>query len=371
MQLSVLHVSQPVIDGVAVCVADLAAAQRERGWRVGVACPPNGPLTADARAAGAEVHPWPATRTPTAALAAELRRLRTIVGDFAPDVVHLHSSKAGLAGRLVVRARRPTLFQPHAWSFAAADGTMAAAARRWERLAARWTTALVCCSQAELDEGLAAGVRARGEVVPNAVPLDVLTPAGEAERASARERLGIDDRTALAVCIGRLSRQKGQDRLVDVWPSVRAAVAGAELVLLGEGPEHDALARRAPPGVTLAGRRSDVADWLAAADVVAAPSRYEGLSLALLEAMARGRSVVATDAAGMREALGSAGAVVAQDDAGALVDALVARLSDADLAAAEGRAGRARAEAHHDLHEWAARLCELTASVASGGAGRA
>ena len=90
----------------------------------------------------------------------ETRRLRRIVEGVDPDVVHLHSSKAGMAGRLAVRGRRPTIFQPHAWSFDAVRGPVRAASLAWERFAQRWTTELVCVSLSERVAGERHGISA-------------------------------------------------------------------------------------------------------------------------------------------------------------------------------------------------------------------
>jgi glycosyltransferase involved in cell wall biosynthesis len=149
--------------------------------------------------------------------------------------------------------------------------------------------------------------------------------------------------------VGRLHRQKNQAALLDARPAVRAAVPGARLVLLGEGPDRAELSARAIDGVTLAGQTDDVRSWLAATNVVAQPSRWEGMSLSLLEAMALARSVVVTDVPGMREVVvDGVGAVVPPDDTGALSGALAERLRDPAPADAEGAAGRARVEEHHD-----------------------
>ncbi|HZI36810.1 MAG TPA: glycosyltransferase family 4 protein, partial [Acidimicrobiia bacterium] len=213
---------------------------------------------------------------------------------------------------------------------------------------------VVCCSEAERRQGEVAGVRARWEVVPNGVDLSrfpVVTAASDPH---------------LVVCIGRLSHQKGQDVLLDAWPSVRRRVPAARLVLVGDGPDRTVLAERARylEGVELVGRQPAAEPWLQAAAVVALPSRYEGLALTVLEAMAAGRSVVAADVEGMREAVGDAGALVPPDDRTALADALVARLLDPVLAEAEGRRGRERAERSHDLRTWGDRLAALTQSIA-------
>src|SRR5207244_646249 len=93
---------------------------------------------------GVRCLPWAAGRGPGASSVEEARRLARLVGQQRPDVVHLHASKAGLAGRLAVRGSLPTLFQPHAWSWLAVDGAVRWASIAWERLAARWTGLYVC-----------------------------------------------------------------------------------------------------------------------------------------------------------------------------------------------------------------------------------
>ena len=368
--LKILHVSQPNEGGVARYVADLLPEQIARGWSVAVACPVAGllpgdvgPLAEEAQAAGARHLLWPARRPPGPETVAETRRLKSIVAAEAPDVVHLHASKAGLVGRLLLRGRVPTAFQPHAWSFEAARGALHSASVVWERFAARWTDLVVCVSEGERERAEAAGVRAQWAVVPNGVDLERFPPASEGDRAAARERLGLGA-GPIVLCVGRLSRQKGQDVLLEAWPEIARRVDGARLALVGSGPEERALRGAAPPGVLFAGERSDVGDWYAAADVVTFPSRWEGMALTLLEAMARERSVVATDVAGVREALGvEAGAVVAVERPESLAAAIVERLLEPERAAAEGRLARARVERSHDLRKTVRAVADLYGSM--------
>src|SRR4051812_17465786 len=112
--MRVLHVSQPVDGGVAQVVADLVTDQVGRGWDVVVACPPSGWLPSVVCDAGARVVQWPAARSPGLSVVREAQVLTRTVQATAPSVVHLHSAKAGLGGRLAVRGRRPTVYQPHA-----------------------------------------------------------------------------------------------------------------------------------------------------------------------------------------------------------------------------------------------------------------
>lgn len=345
MSLSVLHVTQPTSGGVGRHVLALISDQIERGFDVAVACPPDGELLEEALRMDVRHLPWTAERAPGPGVALETAALRRIVGRVDADLVHLHSSKAGLAGRLILRGRRPTIFQPHAWSFEAVNGFVGRAALAWERASAHWADVVVCVSDGERRRGEEAGIRARFRVIRNGIDLDAFPEALPQDRERAREHLGRAIDESLVVSVGRLARAKGQDILVDAWPSVRARVPDACLVLVGAGPDEVALRRRAGAGIELVGERNDVLDWLAAADVVVQPSRWEAMSLAVLEAMARGRSVVVTDVPGAPEILADVdGAVVPIEAPAPLATAVADRLLEPERAAAEGRENRRRAQ---------------------------
>ncbi|MET8687279.1 glycosyltransferase [Streptomyces sp. NPDC004732] len=344
----VLHVSQPVDGGVARVVVDLAAAQAAAGTDVHVACPQEGflPGALAALGAGVHVHPWTASRSPGRGLATEVRDLKRVIGAVGPGVVHAHSAKAGLAARLALRGSIPTVFQPHAWSFEAVGGLTAFLARLWERGAARWADRIVCVSEAEWVTGRRAGIAGSYAVIPNGVDTERFTPTGQ-DIAHVR----------LVVCVGRLCRQKGQDVLLRAWPTVAAQVPDARLVLVGDGPDDARLRERAGPRVAFAGAAADAAPWYRAADVVVLPSRWEGMALAPLEAMACARPVVVTDVDGARESLPPSHrphALVPPEDPGALAHALVALLRDGELRDALGRRGRQHVLDHHDTRRAAA-----------------
>lgn len=359
-RLHVLHVSVPTTGGVASVAASYVRDQVERGWNVTVACPSHGDLGYAAREAGATVRWWRSEPEASTTLGA-LTRLRRVVAATRPDVVHLHSGRAGLLGRLVVRDRVPTVFQPHAWSFLAPRTGVQSLALRWEQYAARWTTELVCVSATERQLGESLGVHASSSVIPNGIDLAAFRPAGPRDRVHARKLLGLEDAPTV-LCVGALTVQKGQQDLLAVWADVRAQVPEAQLVLVGDGPDRQALERLAEPleGVLFAGARTDVVQWMAAADVVSVPSRWEGMALVPLEAMACARSVVATDVGGVVDSLpDGAGVVVEGDDARGLVTALVERLRDPELAEAEGWLGRSHVETHHDVTTSARELARV------------
>ena len=365
--LTVLHMTQPVDGGVARVVTDLAAAQVRAGARVVVACPPQGQLTRAVTAVGAEAVRWPARRAPGPGLPVEVTTAARILGDVDPDLLHLHSAKAGLAGRLAAHGTVPTVFQPLAWSYEAARGPVRAAAVRWERHATRWTERVLCVSRAECASGQTHGVRAAYTVVPNGVDTGHFTPAEDpaAVRAHLPALSGLDPAAPLVVCVGRLCLQKGQDVLLNAWQSVGARLPGALLVLVGDGPDARRLMARAPDRVLLAGSVADPLPWYQAADVVVQPSRWEGMALAPLEAMACGRPVVLTNVAGARESLPAeeADQVVPIGDERALASALLRLLTDSGLRGAAARRALAHVREHHAVDTTTAAVADLYARL--------
>ncbi|MGH3782564.1 MAG: glycosyltransferase [Pseudonocardiaceae bacterium] len=361
--LTVLHAAQPTDAGVARYVAAATLDQLARGWRVVVACPPGGQLAADLTAPGVPRLDWPATRSPGVDTVSETQRLRRLISQVDPDVVHLHSAKAGLAGRLAVRGARPTLFQPHGWSWLAARGATARGALAWERLAARWTDVCVCVGEGEAAHARRRRVGTRHVVIRNGVDLASFAPAAKQARVAARDRLGIGRDVPLAVCLGRITRQKGQDVLVTAWPQVREHCPTAQLRIVGDGDLLPALRRGTQPGVRFVPPVTDPRPWYAAADVVVLPSRWDGLSLTLLEALASGCSVVVSDILGLAEAVTTGmGARVPVGDARTMAQALARRLTDAELRATEGRAAALTAGAF-DVRRTHEQLAAVTTQI--------
>ncbi len=347
---SVLHVSQPTIGGVMMVVRDLVRDQAARGLDVSVACPDDGQLPAAVEESGVRRIPWHAGRSPGRGVPAECSRLKDIVEKAKPDVVHLHSSKAGLCGRLVLRGRLPTCFHPHGWSFHAVDGLIASASVYWERTACRWTHSTICVSDAEKRVGERSGLKACWDVVRNGIDLEYWRQPLHDDRAAAQSRLGLVSGAPVVICIGRICRQKGQDLLLRAWNVVRHQQPDASLILVGDGPDRETLQRQVPDGVTFVGARTDIRDWMVGADLVVMPSRWEGLSIALLEAMACERTVIATDVSGMKEAVGTdAGILVPPGDIDTLAREICRGLESPDRMQEIGRAARKRVEAEFNV----------------------
>jgi glycosyltransferase involved in cell wall biosynthesis len=368
----VLHLTQPVDGGVARVVTDLVRAQLADGLDVTVACPDSA-LTAELRAIGANVRHWHATRSPGPSLVREVRHLAQLIDEVRPDLVHAHSAKAGLAGRLAVRGRIPTVYQPHAWSFEAVGGSTAALALRWERWGARWAARVLCVSEAERATGVRARITGRWTVVPNGIDPERFHPAAaDTARAELAPLADIHPAAPLAVCMGRLCRQKGQDILLRAWDAVLRKVPDARLVLVGDGPDRDRLREVAPASVLFTGAVTDVSPWYQAADLVVLPSRWEGMALAPLEAMACGRPVVVTDVDGARESLPSSFAarcLVPPENPAVLAEAVTELLLDPLLRESLGNRARRHVLSTHDVRHTAQAVADVYRDLLGTGCG--
>ncbi|WP_062209632.1 glycosyltransferase [Streptomyces sp. NBRC 109706] len=371
--LRVVHLVQPVNGSIASAVADLVRAQIEAGLRVVVLCPSGGRLEREAARAGARVRLWLAERAAGGNLPWEVLCASRAIRRADPDVVHLHGDKAGLAGRLALRGRLPTVFQPHRWSFQAARGLSAQLARHWERRATAWTDRVLCLGDQQRGAAARAGLDVPTTVLRAAVDLARLPPAGQVARRQARAALasvhGLPQRAPLVVCVGRLDERHGQDVLLRAWPRVAARVPGARLALVGEGPERAALRRAAGPDVLFTGRTEDILPWFAAADVVAAPTRWGGIGVAPLEAMAVGRPVVIGDVGGAADSLPpgmSRPCLVTPGDPVALAGALAELLVDPERRGALGERARAHMAAVGDIRHTAATCARVYREVLAG-----
>ncbi|MDQ4108492.1 MAG: glycosyltransferase, partial [Actinomycetota bacterium] len=221
-------------------------------------------------------------------------------------------------------------------------------------------------SEREASEGRAAlGPSAPVRLIPNGVDRDRFSPDGvEADR---------DPGAPLLVCVGRLSHQKGQDVAIRALALLNDRVARLRLVGAesggGERADLEALAESLGvfDRIEWRGGVDDTAPEYRAADVVVTPSRWDGLSLALLEAMASGAPIVASDVNGS-ESLRDAGVIVPPDDPPALAHAIDELLRDPAARLRLGAAARARSGSF-DLASTMRQNLDLWSGLAAGSAG--
>jgi len=196
----------------------------------------------------------------------------------------------------------------------------------------------------EIDRSLAdLGIPADKRVqLPNGVDIDKYSPASVPEKRALRESLELPNESLVCVFSGRMVEEKQLPRLLSVWSELTHQYPGALLVILGSGPQEDTLKQMAGRNVRMTGFSDKVDAYLKAADLFVLPSTREGLSNAMLEAMASGLAVVTTTVGGALDVIdhGVHGWLVDPKTRDSLKGGLDKLLSDRDLRLELGASAR-------------------------------
>lgn len=351
--MRVLHViSEMGAGGAEAVVAGMVRSGPDFGWESGVASG-GGHRTEALRMQGFPTFDVPVARRRASGVLRAASACRTAVRSFRPDVVVAHNVSASLVARLAAR-RTPVVTVFHG----VAEADLGGAAR----ILRRTSRAVVAVAEASAERLRAGGLTA--EVIPNAVFVE----QARVDRAAVRGMLGIGPDVPVALCPARLEPQKRHDVLLEAW----ALVAGAVLLLAGDGSLRADLERQADElGLTervrFLGTRCDVPDLLEAAEVTVLTSDWEGMPIAVLESLAAGRPVVASDVDGVREVLaGGGGVLVPRRDPEAAAAALASLLFDTRARSAAAERGRAAVERHHDPHTFMKSYDELLRTIVGG-----
>ncbi|MFF8377352.1 glycosyltransferase family 4 protein [Streptomyces sp. NPDC015661] len=322
--------------GSSAHVRSLASGLVARGVRVTVCAPAELDHAYDYLGAGAHFVPLPRLGDP-----ATITALRNAC--IGADVVHAHGLQASVRAALALAGgggRAPLVSTWHSRNHV--DGARGGVLRLLERKTARAATVVLGTSSELVDRA-----RRRGARDARLAPVTVPAARGPVclHDGKARAELGAVDRPLL-MAVGALERGRGYRTLLDAARLWRGLDPEPLLVIAGEGPERAFLQRRIVEerlAVRLIGRRDDVAELLAAADVAVLPSRWEARSLLAQEALRLGVPLVATAVGGVPELVGDAAELVPYGDAGALAGAVRGLLEDADRRMDLAAAGRVQA----------------------------
>ena len=299
------------------------------------------------------------------------RELRRVVGS-GYDVVHTHSSKAGVLGRLAARrAGVPAVVHtshglPVTPDMGTVTRTLLTVA---ERAAARACDCVVAVSDATARELVALGIARpdRIAVVPSGV--DVARFAAPVDRAAAKAALDLDPAAPVAGWVGRHFEQKRPDQVVAAARRIVADVPGATFVMVGGGPliEQTRAAAADEPRIKVLGHRSDVENVYAAIDVMLLASAWEGLPRTVIEAHAAGVPVVSTDVSGVGEVVahGATGFLVPLGEWEALSAHAIALLRDGPRRETMASAAKRRVGDLYSASHTVAATAELYDSIVS------
>jgi glycosyltransferase involved in cell wall biosynthesis len=267
------------------------------------------------------------------------------------DVVHCTMWDPSLWGRIAaIVARRPSIVADHATDrslqMAASGRSRASWIATHNRLLDRFTYATVACATEQRPMLISEGVDpAKIVYIPNGVPVEEETAA--AGNGLTKAELGLPELGPLLLLLGRFNPEKNQRGALEIVRRVRERVRDAQLVFAGDGPlRGEVEARAAEIGADWAhflGYRSDAPALLAHADLMVLPSIADAMPMVVIESMALGIPVVATDLGDVREVLGAAGACVAPGDDVGFATTVAGLLESPSERARMGEAGRRRA----------------------------
>jgi glycosyltransferase involved in cell wall biosynthesis len=226
------------------------------------------------------------------------------------DIVHTHSSKAGILGRWAARLSgiKHVVHTPHGHVF---YGYFLSWVTRFfvglERAAARITDRLVALTSKGIEEHLSfkVGIRSQWVAIPSGIDLKKFFYVAE-EGQRVRRSLGIARETLVFVSVARLEPVKGNVHLIEAMAEVVPLYPSASLVLVGDGSEREMLIRKARDlgiagNVVFAGAQRDVVPFLSAGDVFVLGSLNEGMGRAVVEAMACGLPSIVSNTGGLPE----------------------------------------------------------------------
>ncbi len=382
--MTVLHIiTRLILGGAQQNTVASCAAQVEAGHRVtlvyGPIYGPEGSLQEQAIQSGAELVCVGSLRRAVLPVhdAICYRALRKLIRRIKPDVVHTHSSKAGILGRAAAwKERVPAIVHTvhglpfHEGNTAFVNGLYVAL----ERAAAKQCHAIVGVTQAMVDTFLhrRIGRQEQYRVIPSGVDPRNFSPATVEQRNTSRAELHIPESAQVIGLVARLDPFKGQDDLIEIAPRLLESLPELRILLVGEGWHGPALRQRVTElglsqRVIFSGLvpPDRVARLIHALDVSVLPSRQEGQPRSLVQSLFCAVPVVAYDSGGIGEVCvdGKTGRLVHAGDRHALTDALRWMLSHPHERKQLGEQGRAYALERFDLGIMTRRLETLYAQL--------
>jgi glycosyltransferase involved in cell wall biosynthesis len=357
-QLKLLHViGDSCFGGAGRIILRLGQVARAEGWQVDVlttdpvfqrAVRQNGLGLVNLDVVRREIHPlWDL---------AGLVRLSNFLRREHYGIVHTHTSKGGFVGRLAAWLAGVPVIVHTAHGFAFHERSPHSTRLFYstlERIASRWCDRIVSVSEFHRHWALELGICGSSKIlaIPNGTA--ALTNP-ELPRSELRRQLGVRNTDLLILSMARLAPDKGLEYLIEAAGILLRSERRFQIVIAGDGPVRarlEELTRHlgVADWVTFLGFREDVSDLLAASDLVVLPSLREGLSIALLEAMAAGKPIIATNIGSHRELASQAeiARLVSPADAPALSEAILQVAADSNLMSRFGTNARSLFEARY------------------------
>ncbi len=370
-KINLLHVVRPAEGGIKNHLLYLLRLIDAANFNVMVACPPDGSIYKELKNEGVKIYPLPIKGDFNPFF--DLRAAGVLAGIIRQEkvtILHAHSIKAALVGRLAATASRvPGLVYTlhNSFFYNSVPKWQRWLAAKMERCLARRTDAVIAVSEALKVELTALIGIEPGRVVTIANGIDTGHYKPASGRGESRRKLGLGRGMPIIGTVARLAPQKGVTHLIraaKILKDVFLKGKPFQLVIVGDGPLRPSLEEETrlydlDGSVTFEGVRGNIPDYLNAFDVFVLPSETEGLPLVLLEAMAAGLPVVASKVGGIPEVIENNlnGLLVSPANPFEIAESIVRILDKPLWAGAMGRRGRAKIQNEFNAHNMVDRVC--------------
>ncbi|WP_406678054.1 glycosyltransferase family 4 protein [Moorella sp. ACPs] len=324
----------------------------DKGYEVHAAASSSEGRKEEVEAAGIKCWEIPFARSPfNVRNMGACRRLKALLQSHHFDLIHVHTPVAAFLGRYLAKVtdQGAVLYTAHGFHF-----YKGAPLRNWliyynaERLAARWTDGLIVMNGEDFENARRMGFEPdKNLFYVHGVGVDLSRYAPPSFSGGyIRAKLGLSSSDVVVTCIAEMNPNKNHILLLRAWKKLVERYNDCYLLLVGAGGLMSYLQEKVEkehiPRVHFLGYRRDVPRILLESDIVTLTSKREGLPKSIMEAMAAGRPVVATDVRGSRDLVedGCTGLLVELDDVPGLAAALERLITDPELRAAMGAAGK-------------------------------
>ncbi len=300
-----------------------------------------------------------------------LRKLRKLIKEKAFDVVHTHTTKAGIIGRLAAHKEKVAhiIHSPHGHIFHSYINPVLIDIYIWlERMAAVWSQKIIVLTEKEKKECLALGIgKSNGyQCIYNGIETEKYYDPGLDVQAE-RQKMNISPSATVLINVGRLVPVKGHQYFLKAAASmIHSDMKDIHCLIVGDGVLRATLEQMArdldiSDRVTFLGNQENVTPFLMISDLFVLPSLNEGFGLVIVEAMASGLPIVAAHVGGVPEIVidGETGRLVDPEDSDALKDGVLDLLKDRTQLEDMGNRNRARAQNEFSLEQMNAKLKQL------------
>lgn len=304
----------------------------------------DGPMITRLRAEGIECIVVPSGRAFDLSIN---KTLKQIVREKDIQIIHAHGSRAASNMLLVARSMHlPLIYTVHGWSFHDGQNPLVYRLRAWsEKLICRWSKRVICVSESNAQTGRETFGLKEVTVIENGVDTQRFSP--DAEHDDLRKALGVTESAIVVAFIARMTLQKNPLLYLQAMQLAHEANNRVEGLMVGNGDLDNQVAdyisqNNMASYIHRSPFRTDVSNLLHTADIYCLPSKWEGLSIALLEAMSMALPVVVTPTDGTSETIVDQvnGVITPFDDASQLAENILSLADDASLRERMGREGR-------------------------------